>query len=148
MYQKQTKGGFVVIAVNKEVKECDVLVVGGGIAGLMAAIAAADQGAKVILCDKSDSRRSGSGATGNDHFNCYIEEAQGGTLEECRKELDKSMVGGWADPKLQTIFLERSFEVVQDWNKWGINMRPHGEWEFNGHAFPDQPQSNSKAFLP
>ena len=43
MYQKQTKGGFVVIAVNKEVKECDVLVVGGGIAGLMAAIAAADQ---------------------------------------------------------------------------------------------------------
>lgn len=128
----------MVIAVNKEVKECDVLVVGGGIAGLMAAIAAADQGAKVILCDKSDSRRSGSGATGNDHFNCYIEEAQGGTLEECRKELDKSMVGGWADPKLQTIFLERSFEVVQDWNKWGINMRPHGEWEFNGHAFPDR----------
>ena len=42
MYQKQTKGGFVVIAVNKEVKECDVLVVGGGIAGLMAAIAAAE----------------------------------------------------------------------------------------------------------
>ena len=108
----------MMIAVNKEVKECDVLVAGGGIAGLMAAIAAADQGAKVILCDKSDSRRSGSGATGNDHFSCYIEEAQGGTLEECRKEVDKSMIGGWADPKLQTIFLERSFEVVQDWNKW------------------------------
>lgn len=124
------------IAVKQEVKECDVLVAGGGIAGLMAAIAAADQGAKVILCDKANSRRSGSGATGNDHFNCYIPEVQGGTLEECRRELDRSMVGGWADPTLQTMFLGRTFEVVKDWDSWGINMRPHGDWEFNGHAIP------------
>ena len=50
--------------------ECDVLVAGGGVAGLMAAIAAADRGAKVIVAEKANSKRSGSGATGNDHFLC------------------------------------------------------------------------------
>ena len=125
------------IKVNSDVKECDVLVVGGGIGGLMAAIAAADGGAKVIVCDKSDTRRSGSGATGNDHFNCYIPEVQGGTLEESAQELDRSMVGGWADPSLQKLFMSRSYEVVKDWDAWGINMKPRNDrYEFNGHAFP------------
>ena len=52
----------------KERLESDVLIVGGGIAGLMAAIAAADKGASVILLDKANTKRSGAGATGNDHF--------------------------------------------------------------------------------
>lgn len=44
------------IEVQKEIKQCDILIVGGGIAGLMAAIAAADKGAKVIVAEKADSR--------------------------------------------------------------------------------------------
>ena len=128
------------IKMNTEVKECDVLIAGGGIGGLMAAIAAADGGAKVILCDKTNTLRSGSGATGNDHFGCYIPEHHKMTLDEFVKEFDQSMVGGWADPTIQKVFASRSFEVVKDWNKWGINMQPHGEWEFNGHAFPGRPR--------
>lgn len=124
------------IKINDNILESDILVVGGGIGGLMAAIAAADAGSSVIVAEKSDTRRSGSGATGNDHFNCYIPEYHQCELEVIRQELDNSMVGGHADPYIQTKFLERSFEVVQDWYKWGINMKPHGEWEFNGHAFP------------
>lgn len=46
----------------KNVYEADVLVVGGGVAGLMAAIAAAEKGARVLVAEKADSRRSGSGA--------------------------------------------------------------------------------------
>ena len=65
------------ITLEKDIQDCDVLVVGGGIAGLMAAIAAASQGAKVIVSEKANSRRSGSGATGNDHFGCYIPEVHG-----------------------------------------------------------------------
>lgn len=128
------------ITTKPEIKECDVLVAGGGIGGLMAAIAAADNGAKVILCDKSNTLRSGSGATGNDHFGCFIPEYHQIPVEEFLKEFDQSMVGGHADPSVQKVFAERSFEVVLDWHKWGINMRPHGEWEFNGHAFPGRPR--------
>lgn len=40
----------------KNVYEADVLVVGGGVAGLMAAIAAAEKGARVLVAEKADSR--------------------------------------------------------------------------------------------
>ena len=60
----------------KERLESDVLIVGGGIAGLIAAIAAADKGASVILLDKANTKRSGAGATGNDHFLLYPGEAR------------------------------------------------------------------------
>ena len=50
---------------------------GGGIAGLMAAISAADQGVSVMVAEKANTKRSGSGATGNDHFCCYIPEIHG-----------------------------------------------------------------------
>ncbi|AGA68996.1 succinate dehydrogenase/fumarate reductase flavoprotein subunit [Desulfitobacterium dichloroeliminans LMG P-21439] len=123
------------VETNKQIRECEVLVVGGGIAGLMAAIAAADNGAKVILADKADSRRSGSGATGNDHFVCYIPEVHGAP-EGFLAEYQQSMVGGNADVSIQMKFIKRTFECVKDWHKWGIDMRPHDEWEFNGHAFP------------
>ena len=48
--------------------ETDVLVLGGGIAGCWAAISAARQGAKVVLMEKGDVKRSGSGGPGCDHW--------------------------------------------------------------------------------
>lgn len=88
------------IEVQKEIKQCDILIVGGGIAGLMAAIAAADKGAKVIVAEKADSRRSGSAATGNDHFLCYIPEVHGENIEAYVDELAISLVGDRCDRTL------------------------------------------------
>ena len=48
--------------------EADVVVLGGGIAGCWAAITAARNGAKVVIMDKGDIRRSGSGGPGCDHW--------------------------------------------------------------------------------
>lgn len=48
--------------------ETDVLVVGGGIAGCWAAIAAAREGLKVALVEKGDTVRSGLGGPGCDHW--------------------------------------------------------------------------------
>ena len=48
--------------------EADVLVLGGGIAGCWAAISAARSGAKVVLMEKGDVRRSGAGGPGCDHW--------------------------------------------------------------------------------
>lgn len=126
------------IRIDERVQDCDVLVVGGGIAGLMAAIAAADEGARVIVVEKADTRRSGSGATGNDHFICYMPEVHG-SVEEFMKYPAPNIRNALIDRDIWRTHTLRSFEVVQDWEQWGINMRPHGEWEFNGPALPGEP---------
>jgi len=46
----------------------DILILGGGIAGCWAAIAAAKKGAKVILVEKGSTIRSGAGGSGCDHW--------------------------------------------------------------------------------
>ncbi len=48
--------------------DTDILVVGGGIAGCWAAISAARQGMRVVLVEKADTVRSGSGGPGCDHW--------------------------------------------------------------------------------
>src|SRR3990170_675374 len=55
-----------------ETLETDVLVVGGGLAGNNAAIAAAEKGAKVLVADKSSIDRCGAIAGGVDHFMAYF----------------------------------------------------------------------------
>ena len=124
------------IKLNKEIIDCDVLVVGGGIGGLMASISAAQKGAKVIVAEKANTKRSGSGATGNDHFVCYIPEYHKDFASFM--EMVLFTTGNIVDRDLVEACMLRSFEVVQDWEKWGINMRPHGTWEFNGHAMPEK----------
>jgi succinate dehydrogenase/fumarate reductase flavoprotein subunit len=118
----------------------EVLVVGGGIGGLMAAINAARNGAQVVVAEKANTKRSGSGATGNDHFACYIPEVHGGDIEPIITENLNSLHGDMQDMPHVVRFLEHSFERVQDWHSWGINMKPHGEWDFSGHAFPGRPR--------
>lgn len=53
----------------RTVLNCDVLVIGGGTAGTMAAIAAAEQGARVLLLEKAHVRHSGALAMGMDGVN-------------------------------------------------------------------------------
>ena len=59
-----------------KVFETDVLVVGGGLAGVNAAIAAAENGAKVTIVDKAAIERSGSMGGGIDHFAAYLETGE------------------------------------------------------------------------
>ena len=48
--------------------EADVLVLGGGIAGCWASISAARTGARVVMMEKGDVKRSGAGGPGCDHW--------------------------------------------------------------------------------
>ena len=52
----------------EETVKCDVLVLGGGLAGCFAAIAAARKGLDVILVEKGAIEKSGSAGTGFDHW--------------------------------------------------------------------------------
>lgn len=127
------------LAINKSL-ETDILIIGGGIAGLMATIAARDAGRRVLVLEKADTRRSGSGATGNDHFLCYIPEKHG-NIQVVLGELRNSMFGSNMDFPLAERLLRESFDVVKDWHSWGINMKiADDDWIFMGHAFPGRPR--------
>ncbi len=128
------------IKIDNKPIEVDVLIMGGGIGGLMAAINAAEHGASVVVAEKANTKRSGSGATGNDHFACYIPEYHGDDMDPIIKEILNSLVGGYHDTTHTIKFLEQSSDRAKDWDQWGIGMRPHGQWEFVGHAFPGRPR--------
>src|SRR3974390_352543 len=75
--------------------DVDVLVLGGGIAGVWAAIAAARRGARVAIMEKGDTRRSGAGGTGCDHWQWAADNPGSGvTPEELTKALGQNH-SGW-----------------------------------------------------
>lgn len=124
------------VKVREEVVQADVLIIGGGISGLQAAIAAGEKGSSVVVAEKADTRRSGCGATGNDHFMCYIPEYHGDDFQEILSEVCETVVGPKQDINVLTVMMERSFELVKKWDSYGINMKPTGKWNFEGHAMP------------
>ena len=125
--------------LKKQTLETDVLCIGGGIAGLMAGIRAAEKGARVIVADKANVKYSGSGATGNDHFQCYIPEVHGQDFEAHIQDFQLTQQATLRKKAFIRTWLERSFEIVQLWDQWGIPMKYNGKWEFAGHAMPGQP---------
>lgn len=126
--------------MNQKIIKTDILCIGAGIAGLMAGIRASEKGAKTVIVEKGHAYHSGRGRGGNDHFWCYIPEVHGKDLDAFLRESLKipklrAMQSGTAQNVLRT-FLERSFEIVELWDKWGIPMKYQGRWEFAGHSFP------------
>lgn len=125
--------------MKREVVETDVLCVGGGIAGLMAGIRASERGARVVVAEKGNSLRSGAGATGNDHFMCYMPESHGTDIKPIIAEVQHSLLGKTRDVGFVRAWLEQSLDIVNLWDSWGIPMKYAGRYEFAGHGFPGRP---------
>lgn len=133
------------VKMNKTIHQCDFLIIGGGIGGLQAAVTASRLGVDVIVAEKADTRRSGCGANGNDHFHCYIPQIHGEDFERVKREVGNSMdAGPWVDTNMTELWLKRSYEIIQLWESIGINMRPTGEYRFEGHGIPGQQLYNLK----
>jgi succinate dehydrogenase/fumarate reductase flavoprotein subunit len=123
--------------MTEEIVQTDVLCVGGGIAGLMAAIRASEVGAKVVVADKANTERSGSAGLGNDHFRCYIPESHGPDIRPNLESLVRSQVGGpMRNMSFMRTWMEKSFDIVKLWESWGIPMRYEDRYEFAGHGLP------------
>lgn len=125
--------------MRTEVVKTDVLVIGGGIAGLMAAIRASELGVKVVVAEKGNTISSGKGGAGCDHYLCYIPEVHGTDMDAYIEEMLQTQQAvnfrGLGMKRMRT-HLATSFDVVKLWDNWGIPMKNNGKYEFAGHAFP------------
>lgn len=122
---------------KEEMMEADVLVLGGGISGCMAAIAAAKKGQKVILVEKGATRRSGAGGSGCDHW-------ESATTNPCSKvtpeELTKAMIDdndGYNNGISHYIECREGYDRLLDIEEMGGKIRDVDD-EFKGAAFRDE----------
>ncbi len=134
--------------MEEQVVRADVLCAGGGIVGMMAAIRAAELGAKVVVVEKSNTVHSGNGGAGNDHFLCYIPEVHGSDLDAfIQAAIMEAQLAEhfreFSKPRLRK-FLTTTYDVMKLWDGWGIPMKYRGGYEFAGHAFPGRTLSHLK----
>lgn len=102
----------------------DVLIIGGGIAGCMAAIRARQIGAEVLVAEKANTRRSGCAATGVDHCWTYIPEIHEPqlSLEDLIRD-HTAHAGGFVDQEIATYIASHSFQRLLDLERFGIPIR-------------------------
>lgn len=121
---------------KEEIINADVLVLGGGIAGCMAAIAAARAGQKVVLVEKGATKRSGAGGSGCDHW-------ESAATNPCSKvtpeELTQAMLHdneGFNNGISHYIECREGYDRLLDIEKMGGKIRDT-EDEFVGAEFRD-----------
>jgi len=121
---------------EKEISS-DVLVLGGGIAGCWAAIAAAKKGVKVVLVEKGATIRSGAGGSGCDHW-------ESATTNPCSRvspeELTLAMVEdhyGYNNGISHYIECREGYDRLLDLEEMGGKIRDT-EDEFKGAEFRDE----------
>jgi succinate dehydrogenase/fumarate reductase flavoprotein subunit len=115
----------------------DVLVVGGGLAGVRAAISAAQNGAKVVLVDVGHAKRSGAGGAGVDHWHgACTNPCSRVTPEEYTRGCYDSMQG-YMGAHVRYIITNESWDALVECEKWGMRIRDV-EDEFKGAEFRDE----------
>lgn len=114
----------------------DVLVLGGGLAGCYAAIAAARHGKSVILVEKGATRRSGSAGTGFDHW-------ESACTNPCSKISPKEMAEAYVDEQDHYsngighyIECREGYDRLLDMESFGGKIRDIDD-EFKGAEFRD-----------
>jgi len=116
---------------------CDVLVLGGGIAGCWAAIGAAREGAKVVLVDKGAVKSSGCGGSGVDHWqNTPANPACKFSPEEFTAIL-LDLNSGDRNAITTYVKSKESWDVLLEAEKLGMKIRD-SEDEFKGAPFRDE----------
>ncbi len=105
---------------ERQVLDCDVAVVGGGTAGTMAAISAAEHGASVLLLEKAHVRHSGALAMGMDGVNNAVIPGKA-TPEDYVAEITRANDG---IVNQRTIYqtASRGFDMVRRLERYGVKF--------------------------
>jgi succinate dehydrogenase/fumarate reductase flavoprotein subunit/HEAT repeat protein len=108
--------------------DCDVLVIGGGTAGTMAALSAAEQGAQVLLFEKAHVRHSGALAMGMDGVNNAVIPGKA-EPEDYVAEITRAN-DGIVNQRTVYQTASRGFAMVQRLERYGVKFEKdeHGEY--------------------
>jgi len=111
--------------------QADVLIIGGGTAGLNAAIASADRGARVVVIDKGNIERSGDIGGGVDHFLAYLNREGDWDTQEAFLEYVWKIGKGTGDPSIiDAVFCSELKEAIARMARIGAPLT-----QPNGHYF-------------
>ncbi len=105
---------------------CDICVVGGGLAGCMAAIRAGELNDRVILVDKSNPQRSGCTATGTDHIWAYfaeVQKAEGVSLDDLVEDHIQNSAKGLINKEIIHYIAATAYDRILDLERFGLKMR-------------------------
>ena len=109
--------------VSENFIETDVLVIGGGLAGMFAAIKARDEGVKVTVVEKNYAGKSG-GAVFATNSSIFHPE-WGHNLKEWMKQIAET--GDYMNnPEMTEITLKESYQRYEDLISWGVTF-PRGK---------------------
>lgn len=108
--------------------DCDVLVIGGGTAGTMAALSAAEGGARVLLLEKAHVRHSGALAMGMDGVNNAVIPGKA-EPEDYVAEITRAN-DGIVNQRTVYQTATRGFAMVQRLERYGVKFEKdsHGEY--------------------
>ncbi|ORV43260.1 oxidoreductase [Mycobacterium conspicuum] len=108
--------------------DCDVLVIGGGTAGTMAALSAAEHGAHVLLLEKAHVRHSGALAMGMDGVNNAVIPGKA-EPEDYVAEITRAN-DGIVNQRTVYQTATRGFAMVQRLERYGVKFEKdeHGEY--------------------
>ncbi len=104
----------------------DVLIIGGGLAGCMAAIKAAESGLDVTIAEKANTLSSGCAGTGIDHTWGYyppVHQTIGWTLDDLVEDHTQMIANGLIDKELLRLVASEMYARVLDLEKFGVNFR-------------------------
>jgi succinate dehydrogenase/fumarate reductase flavoprotein subunit/HEAT repeat protein len=107
---------------------CDVLVIGGGTAGTMAAISAAERGASVLLMEKAHVRHSGALAMGMDGVNNAVIPGKA-TPEDYVAEITRAN-DGIVDQRTVMQTATRGYDMVRRLEGYGVKFEKDSYGEY------------------
>ena len=136
----------------RETVESDLLVLGGGLAGCFAAIAAARRGQRVVLVEKGATERSGSAGSGFDHWESACTNPCSGVTPKEIAEAYVEEQDGYSNGIAHYIECREGYDRLLDLEDFGGKIRDtEGELKGAGEEIIPTPPiipSNPEAQTP
>jgi succinate dehydrogenase/fumarate reductase flavoprotein subunit len=117
--------------------DTDVLVIGGGVAGCRAAIAAKKKGVRVAIAERGHAKRSGSGGAGVDHWHGAVTNPCSRVTPEMYTNACYDSMQGFTAANVRYIITKEGWDTLQECEQMGVRIRDVDD-EFKGAPFRDE----------